>query len=386
MQRNSEEDYQCNTCGQKFIGKNAKLFLNHHTKTHKTKLQICDNCGEIFKFETLLLEHRISFHNDEKEVFLENPSTISNLPIEFSNSSQPIEDFTDTKVKENLKVQNIQKSLSKKQFRCDQCKRVLTSSKRLQNHLTKLHKVQSKEDFIRCEKCGEEFENRSLFKKHMKIYHIIVFSSDDKLKGQMDVKKDLTMTHESNDVQSKKSDSLEPKTLCNKCQVDLKSKRKFIKHMASNHGTKDSYDCSNCDRTFKTFFRLEYHLNAIHKGMKYKCQHCNKILKYQDSLKRHIDIVHKQKPLEDFKFQCITCQKGFLTKRQVETHMMCVHNGEKNFECGKCGKCFAGLSSLKRHVELIHKRIKKHKCNICAKHFGEMRQLKKHIRNVHSVE
>ncbi|XP_043926992.1 zinc finger and BTB domain-containing protein 38 [Protopterus annectens] len=80
---------------------------------------------------------------------------------------------------------------------------------------------------------------------------------------------------------------------------------------------------------------------------------------------------------------CELCQKDFLNKSTLKSHMRC-HTGEQPYACKTCGRCFSMSGNLHKH-ERIHLGIKEFVCQVCNKAFTLSETLKKHER-IHTGE
>ncbi|XP_066921262.1 uncharacterized protein [Clytia hemisphaerica] len=82
-------------------------------------------------------------------------------------------------------------------------------------------------------------------------------------------------------------------------------------------------------------------------------------------------------PDSNSKFHCDICLKTFVSKRNVQRHMLS-HTGEKPWMCEYCFKRFRQKPHLEQHVN-IHKGIKNAICTICGKAFNHRSNLVTHM-------
>lgn len=107
-------------------------------------------------------------------------------------------------------------------------------------------------------------------------------------------------------------------------------------------------DCSG--REFRNKHRLEEHIKKVHTRTGFKeCNICGKMLSSWDKVKKHIKAVHEN--LREFK--CKECGKAFHTQFNLTMHLK-VHTQEINYNCGHCDKGFVYKHVLKTHMEREH--------------------------------
>jgi len=82
-------------------------------------------------------------------------------------------------------------------------------------------------------------------------------------------------------------------------------------------------------------------------------------------------------PDSNAKFHCDICLKSFVSKRNVQRHMLS-HTGEKPWMCEFCFKRFRQKPHLEQHVN-IHKGIKNSICSVCNKAFNHRSNLVTHM-------
>ena len=112
----------------------------------------------------------------------------------------------------------------------------------------------------------------------------------------------------------------------------------------------------------------------------HKCQKCDQELD-QYLVKTHYLFCSKSKKFKNFK--CGLCDKIFLQKRPLETHIKYVHEIQKDKPCSFCDRKFSYLSDLKKHVQTVHEKLKKYKCDKCDKSYTAIGHLNFHINKIH---
>ena len=124
----------------------------------------------------------------------------------------------------------------------------------------------------------------------------------------------------------------------------------------------------------------------------------------KEKLNKHIAVIHMLK--------CDFCDSAFTLKKQLEEHILKVHEGKKPaplkmkklslweatkpYKCSICKTIFVTKSNLKEHIATIHKEqldvniMKVHegkkpfKCSICKIVFVSKRKLNEHIAMIHN--
>ncbi|KAF7283650.1 hypothetical protein GWI33_023287 [Rhynchophorus ferrugineus] len=156
-----------------------------------------------------------------------------------------------------------------------------------------------------------------------------------------------------------------------------------------------SFTCAECD--YKTFSkeRLAAHIKK-HSKQVFKCELCKFITKHDKYLQSHIKLVHMdvEKP-----FLCDTCSYKGKTKRELDKHYDRMHKKEKQnifqcchcftkFICGHCDKHFIYKNGLKTHIIRCHIRLPEeeyHKCLKCNYKSKCLNTLKRHIKRNHGA-
>ncbi|XP_028996213.1 mucin-2 isoform X1 [Betta splendens] len=197
------------------------------------------------------------------------------------------------------------------------------------------------------------------------------------------------------------------KNQCGECGRMLSSSAALESHVRLHKGRRP-FSCTLCGKSFPDSKGLKRHGRVHRNGRIHVCPQCGKGFVYRFGLSKHLQMVHgRLKP-----FVCQICNKGFYTKRDVESHIrihtgekpfhcnLCEkkfsrrvelnvhlrwHNGEKRHWCPYCGKGFLDYNNLKRH-KFIHTGERPHSCPHCTKRFTQSAHLKKHVKNVHKIK
>ena len=102
---------------------------------------------------------------------------------------------------------------------------------------------------------------------------------------------------------------------CDTCDMVFKDKQQLNAHVKSLHERTDlikcdqsisglyyhkkvhentTYNCDNCDKTYKTTSGLKQHQNAEHEFVEITCEECDKKFRNNRLLKIHIKNTHKR--------------------------------------------------------------------------------------------
>lgn len=167
--------------------------------------------------------------------------------------------------------------------------------------------------------------------------------------------------------------------------------------MKSKHGPDaKKFVCSQCARCFKDSRTLVAHEKTHlpdYLKLTHPCEICNKKFVNKNSLKSHITSVHEMANL----YTCETCGKGkktskknsmsrttyelirslgFSTKSNLKSHLY-VHSSRKDVQCDTCSARFKNMDSLRKHKKTHLE--KSHVCTICANRYRNRNNLKAHM-------
>ena len=284
-------------------------------------------------------------------------------------------------------------------FDCVICKRSFTGSKEFETHFEYFHKedkgeqVQTNSTNFKCNICGTNIVSRSGFYKHMRNFH-----------GKRRFKCEYCRNEFTQNAHLQKhqrrfhpvESGLQPDSItCEFCDVTIKFKLDYKKHVDIVHRGIKEFECNLCEKAFTASHSLKKHVNISHarnstsSTEEVLCDICNMKFTRKGSLTIHVTNKHIIKL-----HQCKQCEKAFNRKNSLETHIKNVHKKVRRFECKICDKEFYYKKDCLRH-EALHEngktnqssnQRKRNHCEVCDKHFISRKGLSDHVEAAHLKE
>ena len=137
--------------------------------------------------------------------------------------------------------------------------------------------------------------------------------------------------------------------------------------------------CETCNKEFSDVSYLTKHKRTHSQLGIFPCDKCDKTFKAKAYRKIHIQTIQNRDANK--KFKCVSCNKCFIRKNNLISHMKYVHDDKKEHKCEKCDKAFSAKGDLNKHMEGVHE--KKYKCDICSKCLTTNDMLKRHKARFH---
>ena len=279
---------------------------------------------------------------------------------------------------------------------CNECDKGFLHIKNLQRHKKQFHT-----DY-HCPDCGEEFQKRSVYKKHRLLQHkkpITYKCSECSAAFQEEATLEKHQkTHPDNPLK------------CKICHRHFESESALEEHQKMH--TDSSHTCDGCSRVFPLLQGLRTHYkscSSIPKDIKVrtpkntkkpasakddplKCKLCKKQCESEDALQEH------QKMHTSSSHTCEECNRSFPSVLGLRYHYRSCEQIQKNrhllateivtpdvFSCEDCGESFSTKLKLKIH-RYKHTGVFAHKCEHCEMIFSAGFALRKHQREEHGIE
>ncbi|XP_071131423.1 zinc finger protein 658B-like isoform X1 [Mytilus edulis] len=238
-----------------------------------------------------------------------------------------------------------------------------------------------------CRCCNKKFASRHFVKEHLKMYFEMAANSVDIEHRQFidQLKEDTEFDRvvdkfiysistgklKSITQDLKKSDEKQIIYQCAKCQKSFQIQHQIIDHIKDcepKPQNTDNFKCQDCSGSFTTDMMLKKHILLCHN----RSQDSRKQETEKKSMK---DPIYTEKPKEteeisitqDWKksdenliiYHCTKCQKRFLEKQHIITHLKDCKSKPQKKEIFKCQDCIGSFMSgmmLKKHILVCHNR------------------------------
>lgn len=271
-------------------------------------------------------------------------------------------------------------------LKCNICEFKCDTISNLKKHLTNEHDIKffpdindyimefklTEDELLNCALCHSAFETFKMLLQHMNGHYRnyicdvcdMGFINKHRLKNHQ-------RTHEIGTFK------------CAFCDKVFSTRVRKMCHEKYTHNTNARYttNCPHCELSFTSYYQRNRHMFKEHNiaAATYKCNVCDKSFILKSKLTSHIKKVH----LMERNHICSECGQGFFIKQSLDEHMI-KHNGQRVFKCTVCQKAYARKKTLREHMR-IHNNDRRFKCGVCGLAFVQKCSLKSHMLSNHGV-
>ncbi|XP_072943117.1 uncharacterized protein [Epargyreus clarus] len=271
-------------------------------------------------------------------------------------------------------------------LKCNLCNAKMNVVTNLKEHLINAHNIKffsdvhdyflefklTDSDIFNCALCHSTFETFKMLLQHMNGHYRnfvcdvcdMGFINNHRLKNHK-------RTHEVGTFK------------CAFCDKVFSTRVRQMCHEKYTHNRNARYttNCPHCDKSFTSYYQRNRHMTKDHNASAatYKCNICDKSFIMKSKLTTHIKKVH----LMERNHTCTECGQSFFIKQSLDEHMV-KHNGERVFKCTVCHKAYARKKTLTEHMR-IHNNDRRFKCGVCGLAFVQKCSMKSHMLSNHGV-
>ncbi|KAL1488816.1 hypothetical protein ABEB36_014612 [Hypothenemus hampei] len=313
--------------------------------------------------------------------------------LKFVNSSETIE--VEVESRKTLSSQTLIRERNKykseeRPYKCERpdCHKTFL----LKHHLTTHEKTHTGERPHVCIHCGKSFTHKYCLNTHLLLH------TKERPHQCTECNKRFTLKHHlMSHINVHKRDK---PFVCQECGKSFPLRKQLITHEKFHRGERP-YVCKECGDTFAQENHLVMHLRFHGSLNSFKCNDCGATFTRKFELDNH-ERLHGKEPLI-----CSICNKEFLQKRTLMTHMK---SHENKTQCRYCGEHFpidksVGVSQTILHfcnnqdskqnkkitssakLKLMPKvtKNKKYFCDVCFRKFGSKHGLTQHKKRQHNI-
>ncbi|XP_055595450.1 zinc finger protein 436-like [Uranotaenia lowii] len=245
------ESMRCKLCSKQLSSVyELKLHMRIHTKEKPNK---CPFCTASFNRVSNLVQHKRRFHCQEKpyqcnecvETFLTNAKLKSHATVHDLGKQSVHQSPRKQSSTPSTKIS----SDSIKEYSCEFCKKVMSSSKQYYSHMRQHRKR------FQCSYCGLRFGQRRDFVDHEN-------------------------THTGNRPYQ-----------CELCPMTFKTASTYFGHR-SVHSVLKKHSCDECGHRFSRLRHLTQHKKTHVPQKQFVCRQCHRKFQYKNDLQQHVDELH----------------------------------------------------------------------------------------------
>ncbi|XP_063391803.1 zinc finger protein 208-like [Cydia fagiglandana] len=171
---------------------------------------------------------------------------------------------------------------------------------------------------------------------------------------------------------------------CAECGEGVWGRKECVAHAARHAGT--TRQCKYCGKHFLKKSSYTWHMRAAHpveNSARGSCELCGEIYTSAKGLKAHKLLAHNKRSAPEL--ECGSCRAQFDNKEALTKHRQQQDDGKCDPDlspCAACGAGCAGAEALLRHMHAAHN-VEIFTCDLCNKSFLSKPSLSTHIDRVH---
>lgn len=313
-----------------------------------------------------------------KEIYMSPQDLRIHIDLAHQNA-----DITDHK---KMDKNNLAYKIDITNLKCNICQANFNSISTLKQHLMNKHDIKfypdvndyilefklSSDEIMNCALCHSTFETFKMLLQHMNGHYRncicdicdLGFINKHRLRNHQ-------RTHEVGTFN------------CSFCEKIFTTRVRKMCHEKYTHNSNARYttNCPQCDQSFNSYYQRNRHMYTEHNTVaaSYRCNICDKSFILKSKLTSHIKKVH----LMERNHICSVCGQGFFIKQSLDEHMI-KHNGERVYQCMVCHKAYARKKTLREHMR-IHNNDRRFKCGVCGLAFVQKCSMKSHMLSNHGI-
>ncbi|XP_071957306.1 zinc finger protein 341-like [Antedon mediterranea] len=322
------------------------------TPTTAPLLNIADNTQNLVQEELLVNQSKV-------------PKTLSYINF--------VKDYNEL-ARDKSAGSNIKTAKREGKYKCTYCDKTFPKKFDLNQHI----RSHTGEKPFQCIVCGRAFAQKSNVKKHMQTHKVWPSGRGNTLPKKPISKitskdcEEENAGQENEMVQQQQQETVGEQV--KECMVTTQQTAESI--IVDN-----SYLCSFCDKSFKSYFKLKTHMNQHKNEQVFKCilKSCGKTFKNLESFLEHTK-THEM----EMSYRCHMCCKNFASLYELGVHQyshsLYPNQGprvvQKTFRCNKCMSKYSTQAALDHHNATTNHRFD---CTHCGKVFPSERNLRRHL-------
>ncbi|XP_072023495.1 uncharacterized protein [Amphiura filiformis] len=371
--------FLCNLCNRNFASKQE---LDEHNKTHFQ----CGSCGQQFISREACLLHAVSHSMVKANSSQEDLDKYRE--IQHHKDTEMVCTYCDRKFEGKIAFSlHMRRHEHDNRFECMQCLEKFLCREELTQHRTS----HVDKEALSCHQCNKAFKSRRALQKHVNDHEL------DKQETEIVCMYcDMKFTREFSLALHMKHHGGATPFECMQCLEKFSCREELTQHRTS-HVDKKALSCYKCNKAFQSRTSLQMHVNNherkkqchrskyndqkrgnktqkprrhIHKNIlcELVCMYCDRKIKGNAAL-----AVHMKSHAGETPFECLQCRDKFASREELTQHRTCHVDDENALKCRQCDKTFETQYEVTKHLcELV--------CMYCDRKFKGKAGLCSHIR------